>query len=271
MLSEARGSYELALQAAQEQSSPPYVRVLLNRVILDLMHGRSQEAVVDLAKVIETDKMIGYLVHSAKAEVLLGSLMLPAQEKEAFEHMSRGLEIVRDLGYRKGEVDLLVMIARQVFHKGDYDEAARMAGEALFIANEIDYTNGKIRAWGVRALLHSMQGENDDALEITQAIRNESVISENVVEEMNAQRFSASIYAAQGRHAEAKETLEKALSVSRRIEYRSGEAEIMSALAVVYEQVGELERAAEVIAASQAIFQYMGVIANQENGGDGVR
>ena len=259
-LSQAGREYGEAIQTGTRgRTQHAYSRTMLNRAILCLMYGQVGEAVSCLNTLLRVDREENDDLHLAKGKALLGMVIAGEKESEGLALLVQGIELVQKLGYKKGMVDLNLMLARQKIQKQDYQGAWKISEKSLQIATEIEYANGKLRAHSVLGFLLAIQGNLDDATEAITTALSLSSDSGNVEEEINATRFLATIYASQDLTGKAKDILEDELAKCRDLGYRMGEVEVVNALAMIYEQGREMMRAAELKAESQAILQSMGV------------
>ena len=86
----------------------------------------------------------------------------------AEQHLQQALAIDRDIGYRRGEADVLGLLGLLYADKTELDKAEEYLKDALAIYREIGYRLGEANALGGLGLLAEDRGRKERAHELLQ-------------------------------------------------------------------------------------------------------
>lgn len=176
-------------------------------------------------------------------EVEVGEQNLSKEEKRRREAYLKSLleEYEGDSEFdQKARTEVLLRLARLYIGRGSYEQAYRLAREALALSRTTENRAKEAAAHRQLATIAAHRGEYEaaeeqfrKALEIRQEI-------EDRAGEASEQRNLASVALEQGEYAEAEEQFREALKINQEIGNRSGEADTIGQLGILAAQ--ELEQ-----------------------------
>ena len=230
---------------ANRQMSQDHVRILTNYAILHLMNNRLNEAAELLAKVLETDTRLGDDHHKAKIFVLSGEISGRDEPTSGLLWIQKGLALIRELKYKKGEVDILVRLSMQQVAMGDYKAGKISLEKARAVATAIGYANGKFRSGNSLAEVYSMEGHGERAMDITKNIVEAARKTRNIFEEIRAYERIGIILVGQNEVFQGLSYFERAVEMANNVGCHVLKSEMSTRIGMIFELKGLVELADE--------------------------
>lgn len=270
-----RQSAELPLPAADRDAIVSHVasvRALIDAtddpkdraaLLLDLSQWLERRHAASLAAEVAAE---GLALSPEEAKALRGQLQVAlgfalyrlGNLPGALNHFELGLEILRELGERRGEALILHSISRVYRDWGRWEEALRVLEESLAISHEVGDRTGQASTLINISQIYQDWGRSEEALRILEeslAIsrkardrRNEAVTLNNI----------ASIHQTTGRLKEALRALEESLATSREVGDRRSQAATLNNISQIYQDRGQADEALRVLEESLAIDREVG-------------
>jgi tetratricopeptide (TPR) repeat protein len=220
--------------------------VMTNTANVLLATDEAEKAWEFYLKALEISRRIGDLAKQSTLHNNLGAMMFRrAEYSKAAEHFTRGLKIDEILGNLTGQGSKLNNMAVMMGSMGRHDEAMEYFERALKIDTATGNLDGQMRKLGNIATLHSIKGNYPKAIEyIDRAIGISQKISSNSYYVYFLSQKLGYLGNIKDYQA-AKEVAREALNAMGPSGNMSQVVTLNSALADIYYETGEIDRALE--------------------------
>ena len=166
-------NYHGMFHAAQEYEDQPMQVSALNKLafVTALMQGQFPEAEEHLAEAKQLARKCGDLPGLAELHMIQCYLTVPFGEfDEAITHLDEAVKIGSDLKLEEHELFGLTHTANTLTYMTRFDEASRVAAQALQLAKDLGNLKWQSELQGLLApILHMRNGDFDSAIQSAQA------------------------------------------------------------------------------------------------------
>ncbi|MFF5205552.1 BTAD domain-containing putative transcriptional regulator [Streptosporangium sp. NPDC000396] len=157
---------------------------------------------------------------------------LRGDHDHAVAYLQESVDLARSHGYRLGELHALQQFAMVGHQRGRHDEALQYARHALVMAEELGSPRDECVVRGLLGVIHKRRGEFlEGGAQLRQATTNARAAADPLLEAQMLAHLGQ-LYVEEG-HADARQTLERGLSLSAACHYDFGQAVALHGLGVL--------------------------------------